>query len=178
MIGDKATEKQKQLIRLAREIGDTDKELLLKVRGMLPGVREWGVLTYAKKQLNDLHFLLGILEHEVMKMEVGKPTRLEFLIQKMMDLAPFKISLDNMDSVDGSVTVYTRLKEMAKHDQSINGAMWEAPGDLDVAYACIMDEPGLVQKLEAEGYVVDEDDYCRSDSWDELRENNPEMEVV
>jgi len=70
-----------------------------------------------------------------------------------------KIKLDNMDKDDGTVTVYCDDKAAAIHDQSIEGSMWEAPGDLDVAYACICDRPGLVEALEADGYEVNTEDY-------------------
>jgi hypothetical protein len=181
------TEKQKQLVRLAREAGDTDKEFMAKVRGMLPGMEI--VSVWSEDQLNNLQFMLNVLEREFYPLGgdreaflngQGVPKdgekRIDVLFQQIVCATPFHISLDNMDKTDGSVTIYTRLKMMAVHDQTINGSMWEAPGDLDVAYACTMDEPGLVQKLEAEGYVVNEDNYCRSDSWEELRANNPDIE--
>lgn len=70
-----------------------------------------------------------------------------------------KIALDNMDKDDGTVTVYCEDRQAAIDDQSIEGSMWEAPGDLDVAYACICDRPGLVEALEADGYEVDTSEY-------------------
>ena len=77
-----------------------------------------------------------------------------------------KIKLDNLDKDDGTVTVYCDDKPAAVHDQSIDGAMWEAPADLDVAYACISDRPGLVADLKEEGYEVDTSAY-----WEEDDEN-------
>lgn len=71
-----------------------------------------------------------------------------------------KISLDNLDHEDGMVTVFCVDREAAIHDQSIEGSRWEAPGDLDVAYAIICDRPGLVEALEADGYEVDVTEYC------------------
>lgn len=70
-----------------------------------------------------------------------------------------KIALDNMDKDDGTVTVYCDDQQAAIDDQSIEGSMWEAPGDLDVAYAVICDRPGLVEALEADGYEVDTSEY-------------------
>jgi hypothetical protein len=70
-----------------------------------------------------------------------------------------KIKLDNLADEDGLVTVYAADYEHALYDQTIRGSSWEAPADMDVAYASISDEPNLVVKLEADGYEVDADDY-------------------
>ncbi len=70
-----------------------------------------------------------------------------------------KITLDNMDKDDGSVTVYCDDQEAALHDQTIEGSRWEAPGDMNVAYACIMDRIDLLEVLKAEGYEVDDSEY-------------------
>ena len=70
-----------------------------------------------------------------------------------------QIKLDNLDHDDEMVTVYCDDQEAAILDQSIDGSMWEAPGDLDVAYAVICDREGLVEELEADGYEVDTSDY-------------------
>lgn len=74
-----------------------------------------------------------------------------------------KIKIDNLDHTDGMVTVYCEDQAAAKHDQSIRGSRWECPGDLDIAYAVIADEPDLVAKLKADGYEVDDSEYC----WEE-----------
>ena len=78
-------------------------------------------------------------------------------------MSKLKIKLDNLDHDDVMVSVYCDDKEAAKFDQSIMGSMWEAPSDMDIAYAIIDDEPDLVKKLEAEGYDVDDDEYCPDD---------------
>jgi hypothetical protein len=74
-----------------------------------------------------------------------------------------KIKLDNLDHDDGMVTVYCEDRQAAIDDQSIDGAHWEAPGDLDVAYAMIVDRPCLITELEAEGYEVDIRNYVEPD---------------
>jgi hypothetical protein len=56
------------------------------------------------------------------------------------------------------VSVTCQYPELAKHEQSIRGSLWEAPGDLEIAYAIIDNESGLPQKLRAEGYDVAIDD--------------------
>jgi len=71
-----------------------------------------------------------------------------------------KISLKNQEQEQGHVTAYCADPAAALHDQSIGDAQWEAPGDLDVAYAVLTDRPGLVEELEDEGYEVDTSDYC------------------
>jgi hypothetical protein len=74
-----------------------------------------------------------------------------------------KISLDNLDHDDGMVTVYCDDKQAAIDDQSIDGSLWEAPGDLDVAYAVILDRPGLITELRADGYEVNIQNYVEPD---------------
>jgi len=71
-----------------------------------------------------------------------------------------EIKLDNMDRDDGSVLVTCSDQSVKEEHQSIAGSNWEAPGDMDIAYAMISDEPGLVAKLEKEGYNVDSSEYC------------------
>jgi hypothetical protein len=73
------------------------------------------------------------------------------------------IKLDNLDKTDGSVSVYCHDVIGAKDDQSIDGSRWEACGS-DLAYAIITDRPGLVAALEAEGYEVDDSEYCEPDA--------------
>ena len=80
-----------------------------------------------------------------------------------------KIKLDNLDKKDGSVTVTCDDQAAAKHDQSIQGSRWEAPGDMDIAYAIIQDKPGLIAELEEEGYELDTDEYCEPSDWEELK---------
>jgi hypothetical protein len=74
-----------------------------------------------------------------------------------------KIALDNLDHDDGMVTVYCSNQKAAIEDQTIDGCRWEAPGDLDVAYAVLCDRPGLITELRAEGYEVDITDYVEPD---------------
>jgi hypothetical protein len=74
-----------------------------------------------------------------------------------------KISLDNQGDGSETVMVYCDDKEAARNDQSIRGSRWECPGDMDVAYAAISDEPDLVKKLEEDGYDVDASEYCPED---------------
>lgn len=70
-----------------------------------------------------------------------------------------KIRIANEGHCDGMVTVECDDVEAAIHDQSIEGTHWEAPRDLDIAYAVIMDRPGLLASLRAEGYEVDDEWY-------------------
>lgn len=71
-----------------------------------------------------------------------------------------KITLDNMDHDDGMVTVYCHDQAAAEDDQTIDGASWECPSDMDCAYAFVMDRADLVADLEKEGYEVDQTEYC------------------
>lgn len=83
------------------------------------------------------------------------------------------VFLDNTGGQeDGFVTVHVNepgAGEWADDDGSINGSNWEADSS-DFAHAVIGDEPGLVSKLEAEGYNVDDSDYYEMDEseWSEL----------
>jgi len=76
-----------------------------------------------------------------------------------------KIMVQNSDQL-GMALVTTRDREGAKHDQSIMGSAWEAPHDMDCAYACVPDREGLVQALEAEGYDVEHSQYYPFDPRD------------
>jgi hypothetical protein len=75
----------------------------------------------------------------------------------------FEVKLDNMDRDDGSVLVTCDDRAVKEEHQSIAGSHWEAPRDMSGAYAIICDEPGLVAKLEKEGYNVDSSEYCEPD---------------
>ena len=74
-----------------------------------------------------------------------------------------KIKLDNLDDREGAVMITCGDQEAAKLDQSIAGAMWEAPGDMDIAYAMPTDHAELVAELEEQGYELDLDEYCPPD---------------
>ena len=74
-----------------------------------------------------------------------------------------KIKLDNLDHTDGMVTVYCADRQAALDDQTIEGSLWEAPSDLNVAYAIITDRPGLITVLRSDGYEVDICDYVEPD---------------
>lgn len=71
-----------------------------------------------------------------------------------------EIQLSQSDDDDGTVTVYCDDPCAAEHDQSIEGSSWEAPRDMDIAYATISDRIGLVVDLESQGYRVDASEYC------------------
>lgn len=77
-----------------------------------------------------------------------------------------KISLDNLDRDDDSVLAVCNDQVAARHDQTIAGCRWEAPGDMDIAYAIIQDHPGLVAELEKEGYDLVLDSYASPDEPD------------
>jgi len=70
--------------------------------------------------------------------------------------ARLKITLDNMDRLDGSVLVTSHDAAGAREDQSIMGSMWECDGD-DFAYAIISDRLDLAKALKEAGYNVDND---------------------
>jgi hypothetical protein len=74
-----------------------------------------------------------------------------------------EVKLDNMDRDDGSVLVTCEDRKVKEEHQSIAGSNWEAPNDMSGAYAIISDEPGLVAKLEKEGYQVLQAEYCEPD---------------
>lgn len=69
-----------------------------------------------------------------------------------------KIRLSPSDDDDGSITVYSDDVYGAITDQSIEGSSWEAPRDMNVAYASILDRADLLSDLERE-YDVDADEY-------------------
>lgn len=70
-----------------------------------------------------------------------------------------KIKLDNLDGEDGMVTITCDDRQAAIDDQSIEGSLWEAPSDMNVAYAVVCDRPSLTADLEKEGYELDVDEY-------------------
>lgn len=78
------------------------------------------------------------------------------------------IYLDNLSTEheeDGTILVTMRGRDacrIAKHHQSISGSRWEC-SDENFAYAIIVDEPGIVEKLESKGYDVNEDEYSEPD---------------
>ncbi len=77
------------------------------------------------------------------------------------DADGYTVSLDNLDDREGAVMVTASgsgAGQWAKRMQSIGGSMWERDGS-DFAYAMPTDHPGLVAELEAEGYVLNLDDY-------------------
>jgi hypothetical protein len=84
-----------------------------------------------------------------------------YLIEK----APFNIRLDNLDDEEGGVMIDCESQILATHDQSVAGSHWECPSDMDIAYACAGDHPGLVEELTKEGYIVNDDNYWPPD-WD------------
>ena len=70
--------------------------------------------------------------------------------------AVIPIKLENVDGDPEAASVWANWEDV-QNEQSVLGSMWEHDGDL--AYAYIMDEPGLVEKLRAEGYDVDDSEY-------------------
>ncbi len=80
-----------------------------------------------------------------------------------------KVKLDNLDRDDGSVLAWASAQE-AQDDQSIAGARWEYPSDLEgEAYAILTDFKGLTKALEQEGYILDTDEYMEpSDNLQDL----------
>lgn len=74
-----------------------------------------------------------------------------------------KIKLDNLDDHDGCVMVTCEDKVAAELDQTVAGARWECPADMDTAYAMPIDHAGLADELRKEGYELDLDEYCPPD---------------
>jgi hypothetical protein len=75
------------------------------------------------------------------------------------------IKLDNMEDREGMVMVTMTGEgagEKAELDQSIDGSSWEILEET-FAYTYIMDRPGLVEELEAQGYDVNTDEYWEPD---------------
>lgn len=87
------------------------------------------------------------------------PGRIQLLWWNLVGDAPFKILLDNLEDRDGCVLITTHCKLLAVHDQSIGGANWEVPDDMDIAYAMPSDHPDLLESLVDLGYVVDDANY-------------------
>lgn len=82
---------------------------------------------------------------------------------ELLEKAPFFISLDNLDDREGCVMIDTLCKTKAFYDQSIAGANWEIPSDMDIAYAMPSDHPGLLEELKKEGYNINDDNYSPPD---------------
>lgn len=85
------------------------------------------------------------------------------LFWELVEKAPFRIKLDNLDDREGCVMIEAESKILAVHDQSISGSNWEAPDDLNIAYAMPMDHPGLLDELKKEGYEINDDEYSPPD---------------
>jgi hypothetical protein len=81
----------------------------------------------------------------------------------------FTIYLDNLDE-DGQETVSVHvngpgaLRWAKEFDQSIMGSNWEGSDGDDFARTEISDSPTLVEDLEAEGYVLNTDNYSPPDA--------------
>lgn len=94
---------------------------------------------------------------------VGDGTYAREVFWELVEKAPFRIKLDNLDDREGCVMVWADSKILAVHDQSIAGCRWEAPGDMDGAYAMPGDYPGLLEELKKENYEIDDSEYCPLD---------------
>lgn len=79
-----------------------------------------------------------------------------------------KIYLSNNDGPDDTVTIICHDQDAALDDQSIMGSRWEAPRDMDIAYAIVLNQPKLDEILEQDGYDVDSSEWCPPD----IEENN------
>lgn len=71
----------------------------------------------------------------------------------------FSIRLEPTTDDPYTVTVYTTDRRAALEDQSIEGSRWEAPSDLNEAYAIIDNAEDLPNTLRAEGYIVDDSEW-------------------
>jgi hypothetical protein len=143
--------------QLRQEVRWTKFELLQMVREHSAHLT--GRMKRKRVRLHEMH-LVDILA-EVAQIGDGTPAR--DLFWKLVELAPFRIKLDNLDDREGCVMIEAESKILAVHDQSIAGSHWEAPDDLPIAYAMPGDHPGLLEELKKEGYEINEDEYCPPD---------------
>lgn len=143
--------------QLREEVHWTKFELLQMVREIVqPSV---GRLPRKNPRIFEMH--LDDLLSDVSRVGDGSYAREVFW--KLVGEAPFRIKLDNLDDREGCVMIEAESKILAVHDQSIFGSNWEVPDDLDVAYAMPMDHPSLLEKLEKEGYEINDDEYSPPD---------------
>ena len=148
--------------QLREEVGWSKFELLQMVREIVrPST---GRLPRKNPRIYEMH--LEDLLADVSKVGDGAYAREVFW--ELVKKAPFRIKLDNLDDREGCVMIEAESKILAVHDQSISGANWEAPDDLDIAYAMPMDHPGLLEELKKEGYEINEDEYSPPDPSEEL----------
>jgi hypothetical protein len=77
-----------------------------------------------------------------------------------------EITISISDDDDGMVTLYCSDREAARDAQSVLGSRWEAPRDMDAAYACVTAMFDLVPQLEADGYDVDASEWSPPDAQD------------
>lgn len=95
--------------------------------------------------------------------DIIKNDEINELFWHLVELAPFKIKLDNLDHSNGMVSIDCYSSILAQHDQSIDGCNWEFPDNGSFAHAITTDRPGLTKELEAEGYIVDDSEWCEPD---------------
>jgi hypothetical protein len=124
------------------------------------GWTKFGLLRMIREQLRR-HWAASL--EEALKYEAKSPELITELWWHLVDKAPFRIKLDNLDDREGCVMIDAESKILAVHDQSIAGAHWEAPDDMDGAYAMPGDHPGLLEELKKEGYEIDDSEYCPPD---------------
>ena len=143
--------------QLRKEVHWTKFELLQMVRENCHTLT--GRMKRKRVRIHEMH--LDDLLAEVAG--IGDGTCARELFWKLVELAPFRIKLDNLDDREGCVMIEAESKILAVHDQSISGSNWEAPDDLSIAYAMPMDHPGLLEELKKEGYEVNDDEYSPPD---------------
>ena len=137
---------------LARQVRWTRFELLARVR-------DWASShTGRMKNKNVFQMTLDRLLQEVYAMDPDGHD-INKLFFWLLENAPMRVKLVPRDDEPGCVTAYAESKILAVHDQSIGGSHWETPDDLDEAYACPTDHEDLVKELEAEGYILNTDEY-------------------
>ncbi len=77
-----------------------------------------------------------------------------------------EITISTNDDDDGTITLYCDDVEAARDAQCVLGSHWECPGDMDTAYAGVMNQADLVTALESEGYDVDAAEWSPPDDED------------
>jgi len=147
----------------AKMIEQLREEVLWSKFELLRMVREWcESVTHRMKNKKVWNMPLKALLDELVSMDPdGHDIRK--LFWHLVEKAPFRIRLDNLDDREGCVMVWADSKILAVHDQSIGGSMWEAPDDMDGAYAMPLDHPDLLAELKKEGYEINEDEYSQPD---------------
>jgi hypothetical protein len=146
-----------QMVEQLRQDAGWSKFDLLRI------VREWIPHLTGRMKNKKIHQMsLDALLAELIEMD-SEGHDIRKLFWHMIDKAPFKIRLDNLDDREGCVMIDCESQILATHDQTIAGARWECPSDMTSAYAMPLDHPDLLDQLKKEGYEINDDEYSPPD---------------